>query len=42
MDQNVRDVVGVVHERDREAVEVRVIRRGDDIGHDSGDVSNAT
>ena len=41
VDQDVRDVVGVVHERDREAVEVRVIRWGDDIGHDGGDVSDA-
>jgi hypothetical protein len=42
MDQDVRDVVGIVHERDWEAVEVRVIRRGDDVGHDGGDVSDAT
>jgi hypothetical protein len=42
VDQDVRDVVGVVNERDGEAVEVRVIRRGDDIGDDGGDVSDAT
>ena len=42
VDQDVRGVVGVVHERDGEAVEVRIIGRGDDIGDDSGDVSDAT
>ncbi len=42
VDQDMRDVVGIVHERDGQAVEVRIILRGNDIGHDGGDISNTT